>query len=91
MSTDPANPNDDQEQLLIPLAAEDVAVLGSDGDHLATLFAAALHGLIRNVVALRHPDPPAAADAAAPRGSGALLLDQASTHATIVICRRAVT
>jgi hypothetical protein len=38
VSTDPAHPDDDQEQLLVPLAAEDVAVLGSDGEQLAALF-----------------------------------------------------
>lgn len=36
---------DHQEQLLVPLAAEDVAALGSDGEQLAALLAAALHGL----------------------------------------------
>ncbi|MFD7669272.1 hypothetical protein [Streptomyces sp. NPDC059788] len=45
MSTDPAHPDDHQEQLLVPLAAEDIAALGSDGEHLAALFASALHGL----------------------------------------------
>ncbi|WP_331729596.1 hypothetical protein [Streptomyces platensis] len=45
MSTDPAHPDDHQEQLLVPLAAEDVAVLGSDGEQLASLLAASLHGL----------------------------------------------
>ncbi|MEU9110161.1 hypothetical protein AB0D54_38745 [Streptomyces xanthophaeus] len=45
MSTEPAHPDDHQAQLLVPLAAEDVAVLGSDGEQLAALFATALHGL----------------------------------------------
>ncbi|MHB6912719.1 hypothetical protein [Streptomyces sp. DB-54] len=45
MSTDPAHPDDHQEQFLVPLAAEDVAVLGSDGEQLASLLAASLHGL----------------------------------------------
>ncbi|MFI8007991.1 hypothetical protein [Streptomyces sp. NPDC086010] len=45
MSTDPASDNHRQEQLLVPLAAEDVAALGSDGEQLAALFATALHGL----------------------------------------------
>ncbi|GHE24156.1 pentapeptide repeat-containing protein [Streptomyces capillispiralis] len=45
MSTDPAHPDDHQEQLLVPLAAEDVAALGSDGEELAMLLAAALHDL----------------------------------------------
>ncbi|MEU6680942.1 hypothetical protein [Streptomyces sp. NPDC046925] len=45
MSTDPAHPDDHQEQLLVPLAAEDVVALGSDGEQLAALFATALHGL----------------------------------------------
>ncbi|MFF5491552.1 hypothetical protein [Streptomyces virginiae] len=45
MSTDPAHRDDRQEQLLVPLAAEDVAALGSDGEELAALFAVALHGL----------------------------------------------
>ncbi|MGA4953787.1 hypothetical protein [Streptomyces lydicamycinicus] len=44
MSTDPAHDHH-QEQLLVPLAAEDIAVLGSDGEQLAALLAAALHGL----------------------------------------------
>ncbi|MFJ9473061.1 hypothetical protein [Streptomyces caniferus] len=43
--SDPAHPGHCQEQLMVPLAAEDVAVLGSDGEQLAALFAAALHGL----------------------------------------------
>ncbi|MFE3995201.1 hypothetical protein ACFXPW_26400 [Streptomyces goshikiensis] len=45
MSTDPASDNHRQEQLLVPLAAEDVAALGSDGEQLAVLLATALHGL----------------------------------------------
>ncbi|MFC8658143.1 hypothetical protein ACFUCT_23530 [Streptomyces parvus] len=45
MSTDRASDNHRQEQLLVPLAAEDVAALGSDGEQLAALFATALHGL----------------------------------------------
>lgn len=47
MSTDPASDTHRQEQLLVPLAAEDVAALGSDGEQLAALLAAALHGLAR--------------------------------------------
>lgn len=45
MSTDPASDNHHQEQLLVPLAAEHVAALGSDGQQLAVLLATALHGL----------------------------------------------
>ncbi|MEU9654270.1 hypothetical protein AB0E00_35990 [Streptomyces sp. NPDC048110] len=45
MSTDPASDNHCQEQLLVPLAAEDVAALSSDGEQLAALLATALHGL----------------------------------------------
>ncbi|MFF7139366.1 hypothetical protein ACFZBZ_44640 [Streptomyces sp. NPDC008196] len=45
MTTEPEHPDDHQEQLLVPLAAEDVAVLGSDGEQLAALLATALHGL----------------------------------------------
>ncbi|MCX5589537.1 hypothetical protein [Streptomyces erythrochromogenes] len=45
MSTDPASDNHRQEQLLVPLAAEDVAALGGDGEQLAVLLATALHGL----------------------------------------------
>ncbi|MCL7382159.1 hypothetical protein [Streptomyces sp. 35G-GA-8] len=45
MSTDPASDNHRQEQLLVPLAAEDVAALGSDGEQLAALLATVLHGL----------------------------------------------
>lgn len=44
MSTDSASDNHRQE-LLVPLAAEDVAMLGSDGKQLAALLATALHGL----------------------------------------------
>lgn len=45
MSTDPADSDEDQEHLLVPLAAADAAALGSDGEHLAALLATALHGL----------------------------------------------
>jgi hypothetical protein len=45
MTTESEHPDDHQEQLLVPLAAEDVAVLGSDGEQLAALLATALHGL----------------------------------------------
>ncbi|MCY0947799.1 hypothetical protein [Streptomyces antarcticus] len=45
MNTDPAHADDHQEQLLVPLAADDVAALGSDGEQLAALLATALHGL----------------------------------------------
>ncbi|MFF1546043.1 hypothetical protein [Streptomyces sp. NPDC058291] len=45
MTTESERPDDHQEQLLVPLAAEDVAVLGCDGEQLAALLATALHGL----------------------------------------------
>ncbi|MEU7031398.1 hypothetical protein AB0A60_32480 [Streptomyces sp. NPDC046275] len=69
MSTDPASNNRRQEQLLVPIAAEDVAALGSDGEQLAALFAAALHGL----ALLRTGRASAAELAAAIEGTTALL------------------
>lgn len=69
MSTDPASDTHDQEQLLVPLAAEDVAALGSDGEQLAALFATALHGL----ALLRTGHPSAAELAAAIEGATGLL------------------
>ncbi|MFG3042932.1 hypothetical protein ACGFYZ_39135 [Streptomyces sp. NPDC048330] len=69
MSTDPAHPDDHQEQLLVPLAAEDAAALGRDGEQLATLLAAALHGL----ALLRTGRASAAELAAAIEGTTSLL------------------
>ncbi|MGW0551978.1 hypothetical protein [Streptomyces altiplanensis] len=52
MSTGSAHPDDHQEQLVVPLAAEDVAALGSDGERLDR---AARHRVARPGAAAQGP------------------------------------